>query len=262
MKVILLKATGTRLCLFKLSIVKDVGRNDLAALIDSSQEVAKKSLEKAAECVRCLEEDMAKARERVELQEFSLGSCPPSVGLQGMRWSTIGWHEVEKQFDVLTSSTDGWLHRSLFGKCIVFVKLRRDIHGDSIKKAQLKDFWDQISDQSFDSRLRTVFDMVDKDADGRITEEEIKEIICLSATTNKLSNIQQQAKEYAALIMEELDPEETGFIMNNVTSSAKTIAGSTPRKQNQRHESSARIIRSILSNKEMRQSQSTRPQSE
>ncbi|XLS98799.1 hypothetical protein HN51_041534, partial [Arachis hypogaea] len=210
--------------------VKDVGRNDLAALIDSSQEVAKKSLEKAAECVRCLEEDMAKARERVELQEFSLGSCPPSVGLQGMRWSTIGdkrvvklgldcdtnemrWHEVEKQFDVLTTSTDGWLHLSLFGKCIVFVKLRRDIHGDSINKAQLKDFWDQISDQSFDSRLRTVFDMVDKDADGRITEEEIKEIICLSATTNKLSNIQQQAKEYIALIMEELDPEETGFIM-------------------------------------------------
>ncbi|XLT13414.1 hypothetical protein HN51_059104, partial [Arachis hypogaea] len=29
-------------------------------------EVAKKSLEKAAECVRCLEEDMAKARERVK----------------------------------------------------------------------------------------------------------------------------------------------------------------------------------------------------
>ncbi|KAL4293697.1 hypothetical protein S83_062924 [Arachis hypogaea] len=44
------------------TVVKDVGRNDLAALIDSSQEVAKKSLEKAAERVRCLEEDMAKAR--------------------------------------------------------------------------------------------------------------------------------------------------------------------------------------------------------
>ncbi|RYR11756.1 hypothetical protein Ahy_B04g069271 [Arachis hypogaea] len=49
---------------------------------------------------------------------------------------------------------------------------------------------------------------------------------------------------------------------NNVTSSAKTIVGSTPLKQNQRHEGSARIIRSILSNKEMRQSQSARPQSE
>ncbi|XLU26956.1 hypothetical protein S245_063022, partial [Arachis hypogaea] len=40
---------------------------------------------------------------------------------------------------------------------------------------------------------------------------------------------------------------------NNVTSSAKTIVGSTPLKQNQRHEGSARIIRSILSNKKMRQ---------
>ncbi|XLR44526.1 hypothetical protein HN51_028654 [Arachis hypogaea] len=28
-------------------------------------------------------------KESVELQEFSLGSCPPSMGLQGMRWSTI-----------------------------------------------------------------------------------------------------------------------------------------------------------------------------
>ncbi|QHO57876.1 uncharacterized protein DS421_3g85970 [Arachis hypogaea] len=96
---------------------------------------------------------------------------------------------------------------------------RRDIHGDSIYKAQLKDFWDQISYQSFDSKLRTVFDMVDKDADGRITKEEIKETICLSATTNKPSSIQQQAKEYTALIMEELDPEEIGFIMVMVAAS-------------------------------------------
>ncbi|KAK2370827.1 respiratory burst oxidase protein B [Trifolium repens] len=54
---------------------------------------------------------------------------------------------------------------------------------------------------------------VDKDVDGRITEEEIKEIFCLSATTNKLSNIQKQAEEYAALIMEELYHDDTGFIM-------------------------------------------------
>ncbi|KAE9600269.1 putative C2 domain-containing protein [Lupinus albus] len=32
--------------------------------------------------------------ERVELQEFSLGSCPPSFGLQGMRWSTVGDQRV------------------------------------------------------------------------------------------------------------------------------------------------------------------------
>ncbi|XP_019429735.1 PREDICTED: respiratory burst oxidase homolog protein C-like isoform X2 [Lupinus angustifolius] len=154
--------------------------------------------------------------------------------LKGLKFFTktdggAGWVQVEKQFDILTASSDGYLHRSLFAKCIGMNKeseafagelfdalsRRREIQGDSINKAQLKDFWDQISDQSFDSRLRTFFDMVDKDADGRITEEEIKEIICLSATTNKLSNLQKQAEEYAALIMEELDPDDTGFIMLN-----------------------------------------------
>ncbi|TYJ35013.1 hypothetical protein E1A91_A05G207400v1 [Gossypium mustelinum] len=55
--------------------------------------------------------------------------------------------------------------------------------------------------------------MVDKDADGRITEAEVKEIISLSASANRLSNIQKQAEEYAALIMEELDPDNAGYIM-------------------------------------------------
>ncbi|XP_057447037.1 synaptotagmin-4 isoform X2 [Lotus japonicus] len=32
--------------------------------------------------------------DRVELQGFSLGSCPPSLALQGMRWSTIGDQRV------------------------------------------------------------------------------------------------------------------------------------------------------------------------
>ncbi|XLT93621.1 hypothetical protein HN873_015283 [Arachis hypogaea] len=60
--------------------VKDVGRNDLAALIDCSQEVAKKSLEKAAECVRCLEEDMAKARDRIyHVKVSNQTSSPDSV---------------------------------------------------------------------------------------------------------------------------------------------------------------------------------------
>ncbi|KAJ1386508.1 Riboflavin synthase-like beta-barrel [Sesbania bispinosa] len=156
-----------------------------------------------------------------------------SHALKGLKLSArlmvvAGWVQVEKQFEILTASSNGYLHRSLFAKCIGMNKeseafagelfdalsRRRNIQGDSINKAQLKDFWDQISDQSFDSRLRTFFDMVDKDADGRESlRKKIKEIICLSATTNKLSNIQNQAEEYAALIMEELDPDETGFIM-------------------------------------------------
>lgn len=39
------------------------------------------------------------------------------------------------------------------------------------------------------------------------------QIISLSASANKLSNIQKQAQEYAALIMEELDPDNVGYIM-------------------------------------------------
>lgn len=36
---------------------------------------------------------------------------------------------------------------------------RHHITGDSINKEQLREFWDQINDQSFDSRLQTFFDM-------------------------------------------------------------------------------------------------------
>ncbi|KAF3948908.1 hypothetical protein ACB098_03G106900 [Castanea mollissima] len=138
-----------------------------------------------------------------------------------------GWPAIEKRFDDLTASKNGLLPSSLFGECIgmnkeskefageMFRALARryNISADSINKAQLKEFCDQISDESFDSRLQIFFDMVDKDADGRIAEEEVAEIISLSASTNKLSNIQKQAKEYAALIMEELDPENNGYIM-------------------------------------------------
>ncbi|KAG4385796.1 hypothetical protein GLYMA_12G165900v4 [Glycine max] len=49
---------------------------------------------------------------------------------------------------------------------------------------------------------------------------------------------------------------------HNVTSSAKTVVGSTVLKQSQRHEGSGRIIRSILSKKELHQSQSSRALSE
>ncbi|KAF3430880.1 hypothetical protein FNV43_RR25610 [Rhamnella rubrinervis] len=138
-----------------------------------------------------------------------------------------GWPAVEKRFSELTLNSDGLLPSSLFGECIGMNKeskefagelfgalaRRRNISGDSINKTQLQDFWEQISDASFDSRLQTFFDMVDKDADGRITEEEVREIISLSASANKLSNIQKQAEEYAALIMEELDPDNVGYIM-------------------------------------------------
>ena len=38
------------------------------------------------------------------------------------------------------------------------------------------------------------------------------QIIALSASANKLSKLQERAEEYAALIMEELDPNNLGYI--------------------------------------------------
>ncbi|CAL5373195.1 unnamed protein product [Camellia sinensis] len=163
---------------------------------------------------------------------FDRNKSAAAHALKGLKFISktdggAGWAAVEKRFNNLTSSTNGLLHRSLFGECIGMNKeskefagelfdalgRRRNITGDMINLAELKEFWEQISDQSFDSRLQTFFDMVDKDADGRITGEEVKEIITLSASANKLSNIQKQADEYAALIMEELDPDNAGYIM-------------------------------------------------
>ncbi|KAM7274082.1 hypothetical protein ACFE04_028746 [Oxalis oulophora] len=148
--------------------------------------------------------------------------------LKGLKFMTKNvasegnWSEVEKRFDEL--SINGMLPKPQFGKCIAMndkefsgalfdtLSRRGGIELSSITKPQLREFWEQITDQSFDARIQIFFDMVDKNLDGRITEDEVKEIIALSASTNKLSKIQERAEEYAALIMEELDPDNLGHI--------------------------------------------------
>lgn len=148
--------------------------------------------------------------------------------LQGLKFmsknvGSEGWSEVEARFNEL--AINELLPKTRFGQCIgmhessefaseLFDALarRRGMTSPSITKAQLREFWEQITDQSFDARLQTFFDMVDKNADGRITEKEVKEIIALSASANKLSTIQKHAEEYAALIIEELDPDNLGYI--------------------------------------------------
>uniref|UniRef100_A0A804KXA1 EF-hand domain-containing protein n=1 Tax=Musa acuminata subsp. malaccensis TaxID=214687 RepID=A0A804KXA1_MUSAM len=170
---------------------------------------------------------LASATKRPAVGKFDRSRSAAAHALKGLKFITktdgaTGWPAVEKRFDEL--AVDGALHRSVFGQCIGMkekefagelfdaMARRRNITGDKITKAELREFWEQIADQSFDSRLQTFFDMVDKNLDGRITEEEVKEIISLSASANKLSKIQEQAEEYARLIMEELDPNELGYI--------------------------------------------------
>ncbi|XP_010475733.1 PREDICTED: respiratory burst oxidase homolog protein B [Camelina sativa] len=134
-----------------------------------------------------------------------------------------GWEDVGKRFDEL--AIDGKLPKSKFGHCIGMVESsefvnelyealvrRRGTTSSSITKSELFEFWEQITGNSFDARLQIFFDMVDKNLDGRITGDEVKEIIALSASANKLSKIKEKVDEYAALIMEELDRDNLGYI--------------------------------------------------
>ncbi|KAI3440446.1 uncharacterized protein J3R85_003516 [Psidium guajava] len=161
-----------------------------------------------------------------QLDRTKSGAARALRGLQFMTKNAEieqGWSEVEARFDKL--ALNGVLPKSLFGQCIgmnessefaseLFDALarRRGITSATVSKPELREFWEQIADESFDARLQTFFDMVDKDADGRITGGEVREIIALSASANKLLKIQEHAEEYAALIMEELDPGNLGYI--------------------------------------------------
>ncbi|KAL7139818.1 hypothetical protein ABFS83_09G078900 [Erythranthe nasuta] len=156
-------------------------------------------------------------------------STTAALGLEEIKFvgeaSRRSWYFVEKRFNELTATADGLLPRSSFGECIgmreskefaceLFDALARsrNITCGSITKEELREFWEQISDPSFDSRLRTFFDMIDKDGDGRITEDEVREMIILSASANQLSNIVIQADEYAKLFMTKLDHNKLGYL--------------------------------------------------
>ncbi|KAL3652735.1 hypothetical protein CASFOL_002416 [Castilleja foliolosa] len=171
----------------------------------------------------------ARAVRRQRAQLDRTRSCAQKA-LKGLKFISDGkknrvdaWNEVQKNFEKFAK--DGYLYRADFAQCIgmrdskefgleLFDALsrRRRLKVEKISRDELFEFWSLITDQSFDSRLQIFFDMVDKNEDGRITEEEVKEIIMVSASANKLSRLKEQAEEYAALIMEELDPERLGYI--------------------------------------------------
>ncbi|KAL9248121.1 hypothetical protein vseg_021479 [Gypsophila vaccaria] len=143
-------------------------------------------------------------------------------GLEFVDKKVGSWGEVEKQFNVL--AVDGLLLKSRFGKCIgmneqefageLFDALarRRGIVTGTITKAQLREFWEELSNQSFDARMRTYFDMIDRNADGKVTEEEVKQVILVSASANQLWKVKEKADEFAGLIMKALDPDGIGYI--------------------------------------------------
>ncbi|XP_016651947.1 PREDICTED: respiratory burst oxidase homolog protein E isoform X2 [Prunus mume] len=169
-------------------------------------------------------------RLKAKLQRTRSSARRALDGLRFISRTTVGangaeeqWKQVEARFESLAD--DGLLARPDFGECIgmvdseefavgIFDALarRRGQNITKITKEELREFWLQISDSSFDARLQIFFDMADSNEDGRITRGGVQELIMLSASANKLSKLKEQAEEYASLIMEELDPENLGYI--------------------------------------------------
>ncbi|GKE50105.1 respiratory burst oxidase homolog protein A [Tanacetum coccineum] len=133
----------------------------------------------------------AMRRQRAQLDRTRSGAHKALKGLRFISNSKInsvdGWNEVLNNFNKLAK--DGFLYRSDFAQCIGMrdskefalevydaISRRRRLKVDKISRDELYEYWSQITDQSFDSRLQIFFDMVDKNEDGRITEEEVKEV--------------------------------------------------------------------------------------
>ncbi|KAG0601475.1 hypothetical protein M758_11G114300 [Ceratodon purpureus] len=138
------------------------------------------------------------------------------------------WPQVEARFFKLANA-DNLLPRSNFPECIgmkdskdfanelydAFVRRRGEKVINCISKDELYEYWLEITNKSFEGRMQIFFDLCDKDMDGRITGKEVKEVILLSASANKLSKLKDQAAECAALIMDELDKDQHGYIELN-----------------------------------------------
>uniref|UniRef100_K3YLF5 FAD-binding FR-type domain-containing protein n=1 Tax=Setaria italica TaxID=4555 RepID=K3YLF5_SETIT len=169
-----------------------------------------------------------------------VGQKPVAVALKGLQLvtATVGhadWSAVEQRFNQI--QVDGMLPSSKFGECIwmeegsesdefsvqVFDSLsrKRGMVPQALTKDELKDFWEQLSDQCTiftitegDPYLKNnqANPLVFKDADGRITLGEVKEIIAFGASANKPPILEELADEYTTLIMEELDPDNLRYI--------------------------------------------------
>ncbi|CAK9330068.1 unnamed protein product [Citrullus colocynthis] len=137
------------------------------------------------------------------------------------------WKLAEKRFDQLSWTNAGsepavkW---SNFPFCIGMSETqefayqllralrRRKNWKIEITKSEFHILWCQLTHSSVNSRTTTLFHLCDRNMDERVTEKDIKQMIMLTASTNKLSMTHEEGEDYAALIMEELDEEKQGYL--------------------------------------------------
>ncbi|KAL2899209.1 putative respiratory burst oxidase-like protein H [Bienertia sinuspersici] len=146
-------------------------------------------------------------------------------GLQSLRFldGTTGkdgdsWKPVEKKFnqnavEFVDGKRNGGDSKEFAGELYDTLARRRNVDASNgITIDDMRLFWEDMTSQDIDSRLQIFFDMCDKNGDGKLSEDEVREVLVLSASANKLNKLKSQAGNYAALIMEELDPDHQGFI--------------------------------------------------
>ncbi|KAL6967422.1 NAD(P)H oxidase (H2O2-forming) [Sarracenia purpurea var. burkii] len=88
------------------------------------------------------------------------------------------WRHVEKRFDQL--AVDGMLSRDnkeFAGELFDALARRRRINtANGITIDELREFWEDMTNHDLDARLQIFFDMCDKNGDGKLSEEEVKEV--------------------------------------------------------------------------------------
>ncbi|XP_056175295.1 respiratory burst oxidase homolog protein A-like [Syzygium oleosum] len=164
------------------------------------------------------------------VDDWDNGGTAASPVIQRLRFldaSARRWKQVEERFDRITLNRprDGiepaakW---SDFGFCLGIQRsteyaheLLRALRGrDGLKanitRSELHYYWRRITDPCPDSKIQIFFDLCDRNMDGVISRCDIKQVILLSASANKLCLTGEEADEYAALIMDAVDSGNRG----------------------------------------------------
>uniref|UniRef100_A0A7N0V176 Uncharacterized protein n=1 Tax=Kalanchoe fedtschenkoi TaxID=63787 RepID=A0A7N0V176_KALFE len=173
----------------------------------------------------CCGDDHEKSVE--EEEERAAAEGEEEEGFERLRFVDCRWEEVEHRFDrlcLMSRSGEPTITDSAFGYCIGLERsleyakeLLRALRGRreqkfEITKSEIHDYWSRLTNPCFESRLHIFFNLCDADMDGRINSTDIKQVVTLSASTNKLSLIYEEAEAYTDLILEELDSANEGHI--------------------------------------------------
>ncbi|KAL5712996.1 hypothetical protein ACHQM5_015115 [Ranunculus cassubicifolius] len=201
----------------------DSEKTTLASHLEKRPSQIAARLKRVSQTLKWFHSSSKKFGSRVDRDNSGATKAFKGVHVMSKTVCSEAWNKIAARFDRL--AVDGLLLKEGFAECIGMEKTaefachlfdvlvrRSGLKSSSITKEELHEFWKQLTDQSFDARLQNFFDLVDENADGRINEEEIKQIMTLSASANKLSKIRDRVDEYAKLIMEELDPHHVGYI--------------------------------------------------